>query len=270
MLEVQKVDLSAIFSAMASLSEEQVRAVVLDVADSARNHWIKLAGSLGASVRTDYIQGIQEVEYKPGMATIALVGMMPNLIEQGMQSTDMHDTLLGPNVPVVPMGGGRGKHQRADGGYYRAIPFRHATPTSNGSTGQPMGSQFAGDPTINAKKLGRDVYRAAKKLAPSTSDPYDKTTWGGRLPAGMAPKLKPHHATDIFAGMVRMQKTYKNATQNQYMTFRTISTGSPGWIRPATPGVHYAEQVSTFILDLVPKVLEMYFNCAASGTGGTP
>ncbi len=266
MMEVQPVGVSLIQAAIAGLDEKQVEGLLLDLAASARNHWIKLAGALGASVRVDYIAGIQEVDFQPGVATIALVGMMPNLIEQGMDTVDMHDTLLGPNVPVVPMGG-RGKHAKTDGsGFYRAIPFRHSTPTSNGSTGQPMGSQFAGDPLVNAAKLGKDVYNAAKKLDPSTSDPYSGTKWGGRLPGGMAPKLKPHHHSDIFSGMVKMQKTYKNATQNQYMTFRTISTGSPGWIRPATPGVHLATQVSEFVGHLVPQVLDAYFGAQ----GGTP
>lgn len=266
MIEVKEVGIGLIQSALAGLDEKQVETLVLDLAASARNHWIKLAGALH-STRQDYISGIQEVDVKDGVAVIALVGMMPNLIEQGMGLTDMHDTLLGPNVPVVPPGE-RGKHPKKGGGYYRAIPFRHSTPTANGVTGAPMGSQFGGImDAAGAAKLGKDVYNAAKKLAPSTSDPYKGTSWGGRLPAGMAPKLKESHHSDIFAGMVRMQKTYKTATQSSYMTFRTISTGSPGWIRPETPGVHYAEQVNDFIAGLIPQAIAAYFTAA---TGGTP
>ena len=34
---------------------------------------------------------------------------------------------------------------------------------------------------------------------------------------------RPRHAAPIYAGIVRQQKTYRRATQSQFMTFRTIS-----------------------------------------------
>jgi hypothetical protein len=38
-------------------------------------------------------------------------------------------------------------------------------------------------------------------------------------------KEKPWHATSIYTGMVRKEKTYESATQSSYQTFRTISEG---------------------------------------------
>lgn len=69
----------------------------------------------------------------------------------------------------------------------------------------------------------------------------NKYLWGSRLPAGLAPMLKPSHKTDPYAGMVRM-KTDKS----RYLTFRTMSENSTGWIVPAKPG-HY------IVRDLVAK-----------------
>lgn len=244
-----------------SLNEGAVQAVLANVADAARNEWIKIAGAELSTSRRDYLNGIQPVEMKPGMATITLVGKLPNLIEQGMPATDMRDTLLGPNVPVVPpKSGRRGKHKDSKGGYYRSIPFRHGTPSSGGAVGQPMGKPYSGHEAVaDAKKLGQRVYAAAKKLAPSKSTPYGRTMYGGRLPEGLAPKLRPHHATDIYAGMIREQKTYERATQSQYMTFRTISTrNTNGWLRPATPGRMYSEQVREFAARLATKAFEAY------------
>ena len=148
-------------------------------------------------------------------------------------------------------------------GYYRAIPFRHSIPRAGGAVGQPMGrlynqAAYGEDVVKKFKKLGRDVYGAAKELTPTTGDPYSKVNYGGRLPEGMAPKLKPHHATDIYAGMIREEKTYVKATQSQYTTFRTISTGSPGWIRPATTGRHYAQKVSAYVAKMAPKALDAF------------
>lgn len=258
---------------LAGLDQAVVTQVVLDLADAARAEWIRLAGEEFFTTRRDYIAGIQPVEFQDGTATITLVGLLPLLLEEGMEEVDLHNTLLGPNVPVVGPGGGRGKRRRKDGGYYRAIPFRHGTPGSGGASGQPMGRPYSGHEVVrDAKKLGQAVYKVAKQLPPSTSQPGSGTQWGGRLPEGMAPKLRPYHATDIFAGMVRLEKTYEKATQSSYMTFRTISVdaqgkgvGSSPWIRPATPGRRLAGRVSAFVTDLVPKAFEAYIQSLSGG-----
>ena len=254
MFEVQDLQLAVPESLSKVTDQSIVMAIVANIAEAARSEWIRLAGDSLHSTKHDYINGIQPVEVLDDAAIITLVGQFPNLLEQGMESVDMHDTLLGPNVPVVPAGE-RGKHERADGGYYRAIPFRHRV----GDKGAGFGNPYKGHEAVaDAAKLGRQVYQQAKKLAGSTSNPYGGTKGGGRLPAGLAPKLKPHHATDIFAGMQRQRKTYERATQSQYTTFRTISTGSPGWIRPATPGLHLAAQVSEYVGQIAPQAFSAY------------
>jgi len=106
--------------------------VLRDIADAARNEWIRVAGKALNTTRRDYLAGIQPVEFKPGAAVISLVGVLPNAIEEGQAAYDMHETLLGPNVPVSAPGE-YGKHLKIDPntfktGFYRAIPFRHATP----------------------------------------------------------------------------------------------------------------------------------------------
>ena len=246
------------------LTPEATQEILSNIADAARNEWIRLAGEGLMTTRGDYIRGIQPVEMKPGVAIVALVGQMPNLIEEGMDTLDLHETLLGPNVPISEPGE-YGKHLTIDPktfrtGYYRAIPFRHSVPDSAGAVGQPMGRAYGGhDAVQDAKKLGQAVYDAAKKLKGTTSDPEGgKVKYGGRLKAGMAPLLKPHHSTDIFAGMIKERKKYQKATQSQYTTFRTISTGSPGWIRPATTGKFYSQQVGAFVQKIAPQAFSAY------------
>lgn len=262
MLDVH-VDLTALEPLIASLSEDAVQSILEDIAESARNHWLGLAGSAFHTTRRDYIAGIQPVEMKPGMAVIALVGVLPNLLENGMDEQDLRDTLLGPNVPVAPFGQ-RGKRLSAgkDGsiGYYRAIPFRHSTPGSSGTIAPAMGSAYQGHAAVaDYAKLGAAVYGKAKKLAGTTSMPGGGVAYGGRLKSGLAPKLRSHHKTDIYAGMIRSRKKYERETQSQYSTFRTISTRvTTGWIRPATPGSHLAEKVGDFVGSLAPQAFAAY------------
>lgn len=232
--------------------------VLRDIADAARNEWIRVAGKALNTTRRDYLAGIQPVEFKPGAAVISLVGVLPNAIEEGQAAYDMHETLLGPNVPVSAPGE-YGKHLSIDPktfktGYYRAIPFRHATPGTRGAVGTAMGQQYSGhDAVEDAEALGKKVYGKAKRLKGTVSEPYGKTAYGGRLPEGLAPKLKPHHKTDIYAGMIKERKTYEKSRQSQYMTFRMISTGSPGWRRKKTVGKFFAAEVGDFVQKLAPK-----------------
>lgn len=223
--------------------------------DGARAFWIQKAGEKLSSSRRDYINGIQEVVFSgKNVASISLVGQLPLMVEHGMAPFDMHATLLGPNVPVAPFGQ-KGKRVNQNGRFYRSIPFRHQSPGTLGQGGgAPMGSDYAGhDAVADAAALGKQVYAAAKKLSPTLSSPGGPTQWGGRLPAGMAPKLKPHHTTDIYAGMVRQQKTYVDATQNQYTTFRTISEEQPHkWLHPGIQAANISDEVAHHLEQIAP------------------
>jgi hypothetical protein len=260
MIEVKGLEISLPATLVANLSEQALMDALKDVAEAARAEWIRLAGSTLHTTRQTYIDGIQPVAMAPGVATVSLVGMLPNIIEQGMPETDLRTTLLGPNAT--------GKKKAKDGHYYRAIPFRHATPGGKGqqaaaeamggvvgaNVGVPMGKAYTGVVT-DAKKLGRDVYKKAKTLKASVGEPHTQTRWGKRLAERVAgtPKLKEHHATDIYAGMVRMEKVYHagGKPQSKYMTFRTISEKVPvGWIRPATDGKHLVEDVAKFVEEI--------------------
>jgi len=255
----------------AKLKPDMIRAVVRDIADGARKKWLDLAAKDKSVFKKAYIDGIQEVKFTKNLAIISLVGEVPHMLEDGAPSVDMRKFLLGPGVPVVPLGE-RGKHKNSSGGYYRAIPFRHSTPGTGQVVGQAMGSAYAGhDAVRSARNLGDLIYKAAKKLSATTSNPYGKSTWGGRLdtnklrtygtvigPGPMIPLLKPHHKTDIYQGMIRQEKVYEKAKQGQYTTFRTISTtgGDPdSWIRKPIEARHYASQVDAYIQKVAPMAL---------------
>jgi len=242
------------------LSTEQLTKLARNLADAAYAKWVKLGQADPSSRRQEYLQGIQEPVVSYGTATITLVGTVPNMYEHGAPARDLREVMLGENIPTVDRGS-RGKHEAKEGGYYRAIPFRHTNPGAVSGIGQPMGRAYS-DVVTDAKKLGKEVYGQAKQLRA-----YVPGQENNRLPGGMAPKLKDHHATDIFAGMIREEKTYEKATQSQYFTFRTISTHitrrtSLGWVRvPATigwavPAIQargYAKKVSEFVEKIAPE-----------------
>jgi hypothetical protein len=247
-------------------------AVIGDVMEGARAKWTDLANHRLNTTRQAYIAGLQPIELQPGRGILTLAGGLPVGIEEGFGEMDLHKTLLGPDVPIAPLGQ-KGKRPIAGhpGKYYRSIPFRHAAPGSRGATGVPMGRAYGemlGEKA--AKRLGSAVYKAAKALSPTTGVPYGPTQWGGRMaPGGInwgqgvrwkgAPKLKPSHSTDIYAGMVRMEKFYKKGPQSEYMTFRTISDMVPEkWHRKATPGIHLVDEVAKYVEDILPAAFDAF------------
>lgn len=287
---------------LAMLSEDAVLAIIKDLADAARSEWDRLAGKeLGGSA-PDYKKAIQEVKFGRMTATVTLLGEQANRLEQGHERIEQKKGLLGPKVPVTkpPNKGKRqrytwerrnGKKVAVEDGYYRPIPFRHATPGTRGQVGSPMGDAYRNllGPGA-AKRLGRAVYEAAKQLAPTTTQPYGaKTEWGERLDTENivygkkqqkidVPKLKERHTVSIYAGMYRMEKMYEKKTQGYYQTFRMIAVDKSGqlvngrdkktgrglpkdpdsWVIPAKKGIHLAEKVAKYIQQIAPASFQAY------------
>ena len=157
-------------------------------------------------------------------------------IETGRPARDMKKNLQTSQRTRVAK---QGKHA---GQRYLIIPFRHNTPGY----------------TAHADALPKPIYRQAKALEASRVTgmksrlsasghvvPQRQYQWGERLPAGLAPKLKAHHATDIYAGMVRFNTSAGKGKSSAYLTFRVMGEWqSDKWIIPPQPGLFLAKAVA--------------------------
>jgi hypothetical protein len=136
------------------------------------------------------------------------------------------------------------------GSRFLYIPFRHNTP-GHGAIGNPMPHSIYG--LAKAMTPSRIVGQGSRpsgtgafsiKTRTHLMVPQNKYQWGASLPAGLSPKLKPHHKTDIHAGMKRFDtSTPGGAKSSSYLTFRTMSEKSQGWIVPAQAGQKIAQGV---------------------------
>jgi hypothetical protein len=256
MLEVQ-LDIPEALIAL--LGPEFEQALLDDLGAAARAKWIRLAQTELQTSKRDYIQGIQEVTGEGQERIVALTGWLPNAVENGLGSFDMRETLLGP---------GKG-HTAKDGSRYRAIPFRHGTPGTAGGVGAAMGMRMGpqgpsslgalGGMSVGAAAaLGKDIYKAAKRLKPGQS----LKTGGMGIP-----KLSLHHKSDIFAGMRREAfagpLARGKARQSQYTTFRTISTKTTtGWIHPGIQARHLAVRVQAHIQEAAEQAITVALRAA--------
>jgi len=176
-------------------------------------------------------------------------------IEFGSAPLDMKKALL--TSAKVRRVQAKGKHH---GQRYLIIPFRHGSP---------------GAATFGGNVMNDDQHALARDLLPShitgaTRRPsgnfpgetvhQNTYKWGGRLPAGLAPKLRPAHATDPLAGMVKFQSNRGGNRDTGYLTFRVMGEWSPGWLRPAQPGKFPARTALEDFKDLAQTAFSAALN----------
>lgn len=144
------------------------------------------------------------------------------------------------------------------------IPFRHNTPGNDALASSMPPSVYDVASNLEASMVvGQTTRQSGQKGMQHLAVPQSIYKWGGRLPAGMSQKLKPHHATDPHAGMVRFDtSTPGGAKSSAYLTFRTMSEKSKGWIVPPQEGQKIAQGV---IEDIQPKA-QMAFQKAIART----
>ncbi|MBI9086796.1 MAG: hypothetical protein JEZ11_24580 [Desulfobacterales bacterium] len=236
--------------------EDAMRERLATLAEMTRAEWIRVAQQTLGSSAADYIAGIQPVEMDGNWAHIHLVGALPNDIENGKAPYDMKPGLLnGPNAKV-----GKG------GKRFNTVPFRHGTP---GTTGKRVGKPMPITGTTSGGKQKSMIYNAARKVAISSERPDGSTAWGGRTGdfGGYGIQTKPpvkggrpgaytwKHSP--FAAMAKVAKTYKKATQHQYVTFRRVSDNSDpnSWWHPGIKARRLVNQVHSYITDLVKGII---------------
>lgn len=226
---------------------EMVNTIIPDIVEAVRDHIIVQAHQRLTTSEQDYVENVQPAKYHypsgripPGanvtVATIVLTGKIPNMIEQGWPGGDMKPFLLAGRNAKMTRGGIR----------YNTVPFRHGVPGVTGRNFPAMGSAYRRQMGEEAAaRLGKRVYKAAKKLGPGERLP---------TPSGLAPKLRSIHTTDIYAGMIREEG---DARSVQYMTFRRVSDRSdPGkWIHPGFEGVKLFEDAARYAKDITARMM---------------
>lgn len=229
---------------------------ILSLAEMGRSEWIRLAQTRLRSSSPEYIAGIQPVVFKEGQfARVSLVGWLPNSIEHGLAPFDMKPGLLaGPHAKPTQ-----------SGGRINIVPFRHTNP---GATQRTVGQPMPTDSTTPAGRPRSIVYSAAKRLKASTDKPGGGTSWGGRTDdfggLGIRTQLdqpggRPGAYTwksSPYANMYKIQKFYRNVAQNQYLTFRAVSSNSDpnSWWHPGIKPSRLAPIVQAYINEMVRRI----------------
>jgi hypothetical protein len=237
-------DAAALLQGMNLQLESLIAQAVQSTAQTAQIAWqqtVLQTPGLWQPIRDRYAASIK-VEYDAnGMgARIFSDDPMATPIETGIPERDLK-VMLDTSVKV---------RKTKSGARYLVIPFRHNS-GGGGALGRvmPAGIYQAAQALTKSRVTGKINVRSGLNASdPKTKGPLmtmrSTYAWGSRLPAGMAPKMRAHHATDIYASMVRFDTSSGKQNSSSYVTFRIMREGSSGWIVPAKPGNYIVKSVS--------------------------
>jgi hypothetical protein len=215
--------------------KERVNRIALAVA----HDWKMVAMNELGSSSQEYRGGITIGRSDERGATVELVGKLPNLIEQGMGPGGIGTS--GPyDVRKFVLKPGTSNLRVGKKGMYVNVPFRKGA-----GQVRAMGGQTALDAAYKLRGVrsigGRIKWPKSGKV---------------RLEPGHAAKLKPHHATDPLAGLVRFHKKYaRTKTRKQesgFATWRRMSEGGKPWISKGVRPRNLAQKV----LQRLPSLLK--------------
>jgi hypothetical protein len=204
-------------------TDEAVRRALYSLAVVARDRVTQLAQArLGGSAAL-FVNSVVGPTFEENSFTLRLGSRLASMMEAGSPPYDLKVMLRGR--PFVN------------------VPFRQGTPGS--TVLPPMPQADYNVMRSMAKKAGNAARVRAPKHMPS--QPETKRT----------PKGAYTWSAGKTSGMLRLSKTYRGATQSQYMTFRRISAKSKpeSWIHPGFKPLGVFPRVATEMRKLAPRVL---------------
>lgn len=250
------IDLSSIMEAADSIINEQVFPLlgqaVRAVAQQMQSNWQEAVqrAALWSGEKDKYAASITWQSTGPFSAVVQSDYVHDEEIENGRPAYDLKQMLQTSQKT----------RQFKNGKKYLIIPFRHNVPGADAGQAMPA-PIYAQARELTPSRVTGQGTRPARMLPSKTGQRQMLSvatrtySWGGRLPAGLAPKMKSYHATDIYASMVRFDTTTPGGGRHSsHMTFRTMVEGSSKWILPPKEGLRLAEKVTTDMRPLAEKV----------------
>jgi hypothetical protein len=241
-----RVDLSGLLDAIPVAVDEKVlpllRQAVEAVVHRVEIDWkqaVRQAPGIWIGEKQAYFKSIQSRFTGPFSAEVWTDYKLAEEIETGRPPKDLK-RMLDSSLKV---------RMSKDGRRYLFIPFRHNTP-GNEALAQAMPQEIYDIVGSSEFEKSRVIGRGWREsgtgaFSIKTREPYKVRTrqyvWGSRLGSGLLPAGQDYKH---YAGMVRFDTSSGNQKSSQYLTFRTMSEKSKGWIIPARPGLNIAQGVA--------------------------
>ena len=232
------------------LTREDARRRAQTLADLVLAEWsakarAKLNTTRAAYLRSLQVRNVTEAGFICGLPASPQTAVIAHMVEQGMGSGGIGSTGPYDVRKYLLRASTRNIRRSKAGRLYLRVPFGHTTKSLKGYSSQ--------------------VYAAARRLKATTTDATRKTRYGGRLPAQMVPKLKPHHVSDPLAGLVRLASTYSkkrsgapNKQTSGYRTWRTASYSNTDPNAWRSSGIRARRIMNDVVKELPALIKQVY------------
>lgn len=242
------IDYSGLLNGLDQISTQlarQVHAAVGEAADCILTKWadgVMKAPGIWHEQRRAYVQSLTWQYTGPFSAEVRTDYKEADPIETGRPARDLK-RMLDTSMKV---------RESARGRRYLIIPFRHNIPRGDGHSSlapQMPKSVYLSARRLSASRITGQGLRLSGTGAwdPRTRAPatvrQNRYAWGERLDTSDIDGLSAQQQRR-YQGMYRFDTSAGKARSSQYLTFRVMAEGSPGWIVPAKPGLFIARGVA--------------------------
>lgn len=232
-----------IYALRGYISREAIKAAHMEI--------VELAEKRLHSTRNQYIAGLAIDKVTDNEYTISLLGVLPNMLEDGCSAFDMKKGLLDSS---------KAKYGK-NGKKYITIPFSYRTSAASATSGLP------------GQILPRAIYnliRDQPAKVHETEETIYSTIDSSKIGAKFQPKPKIVELenkagtfipkSSIYAGLQRTQN--KETGKSAYNTFRRVSEDSDAmsWIHPGLPALNLMDQglASVNVDNAVEKAIDEF------------
>jgi len=210
------------FNLPKGMAMDMIDNVIKGITARFAREWEDQAKNKLKSSRAQYIKSLYIGTSGMFEGHVALLGTLPNMIEQGADPFDMKLGFAQSS-----------KRKEGKNGWYLTIPFRHGTP---GILGESAGF---------SNVMPAEIYKVAKGLQVRKTYLFGASGQSGeslknsQIPAALnIPATRPEiitknqtfeayvHKSSIYQGMQRNAKQYGERETGQYITFRRVSQNS--------------------------------------------
>lgn len=226
--------------------EAEINLAVENLANAAFAHIVsKAQQELSYSKRKDYIKGLKLDKLGNNSYLISLEGDWSNKIEDGFSSYDMKPGMLN-SEKIVEIGSRAGQkwvQESEEGTKYAHVPFEH----------HPHGEATSSDLQQELKKMTAYNKQGLKQKVTKIF----KDDFGKPMSGKVASQVASEHP--FLQNLTKFQHINEKGTvSNLYMTWRTVSEKSSGWINPGYEGLDAFASAEKWVeeqMDLIIQTL---------------
>jgi hypothetical protein len=201
--------------------------------------------------RLDYLKGLEFQKLGQNSYLIELQGDYPQKLEEGYAAFDMKPGMLASDK-TVEVGSRTGLpwvQKGAEGGKFAHVPFEHK-PFSKAPRGKDLNQILRGVKVYNRQGLKQKITSVFKDASGNPLEGAVAKITDTGLVANLQQLTKFQKVVKTQAG--------KEQVKSLYLTWRTVSENSSGWVHPGHQGVKLFDYAQKYVEEELENIIKSF------------